>query len=774
MYCTGAGCTPDTNLSAPYIISSITTNTNTIYRYQAYDNAGSGSEIGSFTVKIDKTTPNTNDDYTYDNIWINQDASIILIPSDQPTDNSGVNWTKYCNDTDGTCTPDTIYSGGTIDFTTDGTFYLRYHSLDNVSNLQDIQTVIIKIDKQNISIAGASVLIENGSIYSTSTTLNFNYSGFEDQTELSGIEGYYYNFINNQGTTTGTWDTDLNGILTGASQGNVSIFVWAKDNAGNIGFAINDSIVVDSIAPSFTNWNNTAIIMSDTIPMTVNVTIIEETSGMAGLPTIRYKYGDDAWSSWANMSLVLDGNYTFDIPDPSWYNYYNENISWQVNAIDVAGNSDNSSIQSYLIGSGEPAPVVVRKNIVYQNQTDFNITYLVTTEIYNTLNETDITGVVFTDSDVNDIGTTFNLVEGEIKTRQEYIIISKDAMNKDYTFQTAVATWNEDTFTSNIPSISIPGYGGPFDIEVNAPASVSPSTSITANIDLINKNHDVSKDVIVNYWITDTSNNTISGLEGQKTVLANSLENTSTTGSLTSPTSPGTYRFWSKVTWVTGMTAEAFDSFVVATGDTGDTGGGSSGGGGGTPSITGEVVEKVPKELLDMNFELEEAIIYDSEDLIALIKFENFGTESTAVNLTYIILNDKKIHVHEESAELIVYTEKSIIKRFDNLDLDYGKYNFILQVNYANVTETFEQDFEINEIKQADWPDFPITVGLPKVLNGKIMQQGEAPDELKVISVAPHGVTVRGPEGDITVPLLPKDIKINKGIAASGTVRKTQ
>jgi len=690
MYCTGAECTPNTNLSAPYTISSITTNTNTIYRYQAYDNSGSGSEIGSFTVKIDKSAPNTDDDYAYDDTWINQDASIVLISSDQPADNSGVNWTKYCNDTDGTCIPDTIYSGGTIDFITDGTSYLRYHSLDNVSNLQDIQTVIIKIDKQNVSIANASISIENGSIYATSTTLNFNYSGFEDQAELSEIAGYYYNFINNEGTSSGTWDTDLNGILSGASQGNVTVFVWAKDNAGNIGLAVNDSIIVDSIAPSFTNWNNTKIIMSDTIPMTINFTIIEETSGIRGLPTIRYKYGDDAWSNWTNTSLITGKNYTFNIPDPTWYNYYNKNIYWQVNAVDIAGNSANSSIQSYLVGSDEPAPIVIRKNIEYQNQTDFNITYLVTNEIYNTLNDTDITDVVFTDSDVNDTGVIFDLVEGEIKTREKYIIISKDASNKAHTFQTAVATWNGNTFTSNILSISIPGYGGPFDIEVDAPTSVSPSTPITADIDLINMNQDVSKDVRVDYWITDTENNTISGLEGMKMVLANSLENTSTTGNLTSPSSSGTYRFWAKVTWITGLTAETFDSFTVATsstGDTGDTGGSSSGGGGKTtPSITGKAIERF---LFDVKVKVLEKYrkVFAGETIVNEITLYAFGEtdEEKDITVVYYIRNSEGVVIGSKSSETVaVRTKTSYVKEFFiPKNTEPGEYEFVVDAEYT-------------------------------------------------------------------------------------------
>jgi len=704
MYCTGIGCTPDTNLSSPYQIN-FTLEQDRVIRYQAYDVAGSGSIIGSFIVKIDKSAPNTTNDYLYDDVWNNEDASITILPfdplaSNPPVNGSGVNWTKYCNDTNGTCIPNTIYAGGTINFTDEGISYLRYYSVDNLAHNQSIQTVIIKIDKQNVSIANASISIENGSIYATNTTLNFNYSGFKDQAELSGIAGYYYSFINNEGTSSGTWDTDLNGILSGASQGNVTVFVWAKDNAGNIGLAVNDSIIVDSIAPSFTNWDNTKIIMSDTIPMTINFTIIEETSGISGVPTIRYKYGDGAWSNWTNTSLITGKNYTFNIPNPTWYNYYNKNIYWQVNAVDIAGNSANSSIQSYLIGSGESDPIVIRKNIEYQNQTDFQITYLITDEIYNTLNNTDITGVIYIDNDINTTQETFDLIEGEIKTRQKYLTISKDASNKNHTFATAFAVWNGNTFISNTPSISIPGYGGPFDIEIDAPATASPSTTITANINLINMNQDISKDVVVDYWITDTNNNTISG-PAQKTVLANALENTSTIGSLTSPSSSGTYRFWARVTWVTGMSAEAFDSFTVATsstGDTGDTGGSSSGGGGTTtPSITGKAIEEAPKELLDIRFKLEETIIYDSKDLTAEIKFRNFGTESAVVNLTYIILDNKKIQVHKESAELIVYTEKAIIKEFDDLELDYGEYNFILQVNYANTTETFEQDFEIIE-----------------------------------------------------------------------------
>ena len=65
------------------------------------------------------------------------------------------------------------------------------------------------------------------------------------------------------------------------------------------------------------------------------------------------------------------------------------------------------------------------------------------------------------------------------------------------------------------------------------------------------------------------------------------------------------------------------------------------------------------------------------------------------------------------------------------------------------ILDVFADDFEIIENKDADWPDIPITVGLPKVLNGKIVNDyrfmvGELVTPIRVPIKKPDYITPLG------------------------------
>ncbi|MCX8147428.1 MAG: hypothetical protein N3D84_03100, partial [Candidatus Woesearchaeota archaeon] len=205
--------------------------------YQNYSNIVSASFI------VDDIGPQTYDNFNYNNTWINYSPTITITPACGST---LCTWTHYCTEND-SCYPHIDYSAP-IYFPNENISYLLYHSNDSFGRVQDIVSKTIMVDKGVPLNENAKVTIENDSIYATSTTLNFNWSGFSDN--LSGIKGYYYSFNNNQGTKLGTFDEESPGQLTGASQGLVYIYVWAIDNAENIGLAANDSIIVDSYGPT--------------------------------------------------------------------------------------------------------------------------------------------------------------------------------------------------------------------------------------------------------------------------------------------------------------------------------------------------------------------------------------------------------------------------------------------------------------------------------------------------------------------------------------------
>ena len=94
------------------------------------------------------------------------------------------------------------------------------------------------IDTIPPGVGQASVVIEDGAEYINATSLDFTFGGFTDE---SGIEGYYYSLTDGSGTPDGSYTQELSGNVT-AEGDEVTVYVWARDRAGNIGDAVHDSI----------------------------------------------------------------------------------------------------------------------------------------------------------------------------------------------------------------------------------------------------------------------------------------------------------------------------------------------------------------------------------------------------------------------------------------------------------------------------------------------------------------------------------------------------
>ena len=164
---------------------------------------------------------------------------------------------------------------------------------------------------------------------------------------------------------------------------------------------------------------------------------------------------------------------------------------------------------------------------------------------------------------------------------------------------------------------------------------------------------------------------------------------------------------------ITSGTAGTVEVNVIASpggnGGNGGGGGGSSGSGGvggfSESTWTEETIEAgelipeqplIPEQLLDVKLEIEDKELYDPAELIARITFESFGRDPVLINLTYIILDEIREILFTETGNITVYTEKVLTKKFENLNLDTGKYSLVLKIKYyTNITDEFEQNFEI-------------------------------------------------------------------------------
>ena len=276
----------------------------------------------------------------------------------------------------------------------------------------------------------------------------------------------------------------------------------------------------------------------------------------------------------------------------TYYAQLNSSVARAINSFNnliLVANS--TSINITVPGTGLINQLIILKNIQFISQTSLNVTFNVSVTVYNAGN--DLSNIVYTDSDINSTSYLFNLTSGNSYSLDKLVIVPKAASNTVHTFAQGVAVVNSQSFYSNIPSVSIPGYGGPADIIVYAPATVLASDIFNSVIEVKNINPDIGQDFITNYWITsgDESQNHSSG---QQTVYVGANSSTNISVVLTAPLSAGNYRLRALTSWV-GGTATAFDTFEV-TSVGGGTGGGTGGGGGGgvgaggQPPTTGGVI----------------------------------------------------------------------------------------------------------------------------------------------------------------------------------------
>lgn len=131
----------------------------TYYTWYAYPSDGNvltnvGTKFGSHQVRcvkekpIDATPPVTAASLSGTaglNNWFTSNVSATLTATDNPG-GSGVKESRICADQTNTCTP---VLGTSVAVTGEGTSYVRYQSLDNAGNLEEVKSNPVKIDKTN-------------------------------------------------------------------------------------------------------------------------------------------------------------------------------------------------------------------------------------------------------------------------------------------------------------------------------------------------------------------------------------------------------------------------------------------------------------------------------------------------------------------------------------------------------------------------------------------------------------------------------------------------
>jgi len=110
------------------------------------------------------------------------------------------------------------------------------------------------------------------------------------------------------------------------------------------------------------------------------------------------------------------------------------------------------------------------------------------------------------------------------------------------------------------------------------------------------------------------------------------------------------------------------------------------------------------RQLFDIKFELIRKTIEKTEDLDTRVTFENFGSEPTPVNMLFTFLDSNDNEVYSEEDNLIIETEKVLIKEFNYLNLEKGDYTLVLTTLYnVDVEDEFRKKFTITGERDYKW-----------------------------------------------------------------------
>ncbi len=303
--------------------------------------------------------------------------------------------------------------------------------------------------------------------------------------------------------------------------------------------------------------------------------------------------------------------------------------------------------------------IIIIKNILFLLETPLNITYNITSTLYNSGGE-NLININYIDSDISASALLINITRGSSEHFSNVLTIQKAASNIEYEFALGSAVVDLLSFYSNRPKINIPGYGGPADVIVYAPSSVT-GTLFDSIIKIININLDIGQDFTINYWITN-NDETINYTSGQRTVFvsANSPLNVSVT--LNSPITPGTYKLKAFVSWAGGI-ATSFDSFEVISGAETPSGGGS------------DIVSPAPKPSQKQAIKEKEG----EKEIVCNIPYIRHGEECCLDENNNLICDNDEIKEPEQPANILTLITGLIVNNTVNINI-IGRF-FILILN---------------------------------------------------------------------------------------------
>lgn len=112
-------------------------------------------------------------------------------------------------------------------------------------------------------------------------------------------------------------------------------------------------------------------------------------------------------------------------------------------------------------------------------------------------------------------------------------------------------------------------------------------------------------------------------------------------------------------------------------------------------------IAEIARYLFDISLSLQNSLLDKSSDLVAQVKFSNFGNVPTVVSTIYTITDSSGKEVFRQSESVSVETERVVTKEFKSFVVGSGKYILVLSTLYGdNVKDEFRQVFEVKEPTQ--------------------------------------------------------------------------
>jgi hypothetical protein len=120
----------------------------------------------------------------------------------------------------------------------------------------------------------------------------------------SEVAGYFYSLTDNEFTNNGIWTTTATGEFTGVTSGELEVYVWAMDRAGNIGASTSGSIHIDLQNVRFENAAPASEVWQTTDTPRCTIKVIDEGGAGIDLETIQYSISTNGVTLYGNWNYA--------------------------------------------------------------------------------------------------------------------------------------------------------------------------------------------------------------------------------------------------------------------------------------------------------------------------------------------------------------------------------------------------------------------------------------------------------------------------------------